>query len=48
MGAGVGVGLRKGETELKDKFNAAIKKIREDGTYDEITKKYFASSIYGG
>ena len=48
LGAGVGVGLRKGETELKDKFNAAIKKIREDGTYDEITKKYFASSIYGG
>ena len=48
LGAGVGVGLRQGETELKDKFNAAIKKIREDGTYDEITKKYFASSIYGG
>ncbi len=48
LGAGVGVGLRKGDTELKDKFNAAIKKIREDGTYDEITKKYFASSIYGG
>ena len=48
LGAGVGAGLRKGETELKDKFNAAIKKIREDGTYDEITKKYFASSIYGG
>ncbi|MFO1173873.1 MAG: transporter substrate-binding domain-containing protein [Paracoccaceae bacterium] len=48
LGAGVGVGLRKGDTALKDKFNAAIKKIREDGTYDEITKKYFASSIYGG
>jgi polar amino acid transport system substrate-binding protein len=47
LGAGAGVGLRQGDTELKDKFNAAIKKIREDGTYDEITKKYFASSIYG-
>ena len=47
LGAGVGVGLRKGDP-LKEKFNAAIKKIREDGTYDEITKKYFASSIYGG
>lgn len=46
LGAGVGVGLRQGDP-MKDKFNAAIKKIREDGTYDEITKKYFASSIYG-
>jgi polar amino acid transport system substrate-binding protein len=47
LGAGVGVGLRKGDP-LKEKFNAAIKKIREDGTYDAITKKYFSSSIYGG
>jgi len=45
LGAGVGVGLRKGDP-LKETFNAAIKKIREDGTYDEITKKYFSSSIY--
>ena len=47
LGLGVGVGLRKGEEELKAKFNAGIAKIREDGTYDEITAKYFASSIYG-
>ena len=47
-GKGVGVGLRKGDTELMDKFNAAIAKIREDGTYDKITANYFASSIYGG
>lgn len=46
LGAGVGVGLRKGDDALKAKFNAAIAKIREDGTYDEITKNYFASSIY--
>ncbi len=46
LGAGVGVGLRKGDP-LKDKFNAAIKKIREDGTYQEITKNYFATDIYG-
>ena len=48
LGAGVGIGLRKGEDELKAKFNAAIAKIIEDGTYDAFTKNYFASSIYGG
>ena len=48
LGAGVGIGLRKGEDELKAKFNAAIAKILEDGTYDAFTKNYFASSIYGG
>ena len=47
LGAGVGAGIRKGEDELKAKINAGIAKILEDGTYDAITKNYFASSIYG-
>jgi polar amino acid transport system substrate-binding protein len=48
LGLGVGVGLRKGETELKDKINAAIKAIRENGKYEEFSKKYFDFDIYGG
>lgn len=48
FGPGVGVGLRKEDTELADKFNAAIKQVREDGTYDEIAKKYFDFDVYGG
>lgn len=48
LGAGVGVGLRKGETELKDKINAAIKAIRANGTYDTFSKKYFDFDVYGG
>ncbi|WEX77928.1 transporter substrate-binding domain-containing protein [Sinorhizobium numidicum] len=48
LGPGVGVGLRKGETELKDKINAAIKAIRANGTYDAFSKKYFDFDIYGG
>ena len=48
FGPGAGVGLRKEDTELADKFNAAIKQIREDGTYEEISKKYFDFDIYGG
>jgi polar amino acid transport system substrate-binding protein len=48
LGAGVGVGLRKGDTELKDKVNAAIKAIRENGTYETFSKNYFDFDIYGG
>jgi polar amino acid transport system substrate-binding protein len=47
LGLGVGAGLRKGEDELKGKINAAIAAIIADGSYDAITKNYFASSIYG-
>lgn len=47
FGPGVGVGLRKEDTELLEKFNAAIEKVRADGTYDEIAAKYFDFDIYG-
>lgn len=47
LGLGVGAGVRKGDDALREKINAGIKKIREDGTYDKITAAYFASSIYG-
>lgn len=48
FGPGVGVGLRKEDTELKEKFNAAIKQVRSDGTYEKIAKKYFDFDIFGG
>jgi polar amino acid transport system substrate-binding protein len=47
LGPGVGAGVRKEDTELKEKINAAIKAIRENGKYDEITKKYFDFDIFG-
>ncbi len=48
FGPGVGGGMRKNDTALRAKFNAAIQKIREDGTYDAISKEYFDFDIYGG
>ena len=48
LGPGVGAGVRKEDTELKEKINAAIKAIRDNGKYEEITKKYFDFDIYGG
>ena len=47
FGVGVGAGLRKGEDELKAKINQGIADVIANGTYDTITAKYFASSIYG-
>jgi polar amino acid transport system substrate-binding protein len=48
LGLGVGIGLRKEDTDLKATLNAAIKAIRENGTYDAISKPYFDFDIYGG
>lgn len=47
-GEGAGIALRKGEDELREKFNAAIEAIRANGTYKEINDKYFDVDVYGG
>jgi len=47
LGPGVGAGIRKEDTALKDKINAAIKAVRANGKYGEISKKYFDFDIYG-
>ena len=40
--------MRKGDSELRDKLNAAIDAIRASGEYDKIAKKYFDFDVYGG
>ena len=46
FGDGAGIAVRKGEDDLRMKFNAAIKAIVADGTYAKINAKYFPFSIY--
>lgn len=46
-GPGIGVAVKKGRTELVDKFNAAIKAIRANGKYKEINDKYFTFDAFG-
>lgn len=41
LGDGNGIAVRKGDTALLEKVNAALAAIRADGTYDRITAKYF-------
>lgn len=47
-GPGAGIAIRKGEDELREKFNAAIDAIRANGKYKEINDKYFDFDAYGG
>ncbi|CAD5378910.1 arginine transporter subunit; periplasmic-binding component of ABC superfamily [Pseudomonas sp. OF001] len=42
----IGLAVRKGDDALRDKLNAALKAIVEDGTYKQINDKYFPFSIY--
>ncbi len=41
FGNGVGVGIRKDDTALLKKFNAAIDKARKNGKISELATKWF-------
>lgn len=45
IGEGIGMAFRKRDKELAEKFNAALEKLKNNGTYDAIMKKYFTYSI---
>ncbi|NWA84566.1 ABC transporter substrate-binding protein [Pseudomonas sp. D2002] len=47
VGEGAGIAVRKGNTALVDKLNAAIDGIRASGEYQKISQQYFKSDIYG-
>jgi arginine/ornithine transport system substrate-binding protein len=47
FGDGAGIACRKQDTDLVNKLNAAIEKIRADGTYKKIQDKYFDFNVYG-
>lgn len=40
-GIGIGIGLRQSDTELKDKLDAAITSMKEDGSLNELIVKWF-------
>ncbi|RNF34305.1 amino acid ABC transporter [Paracoccus methylarcula] len=46
VGDGVGIAVRKEDEELREKLNAALAEIREDGTYQTINDKYFDLDVY--
>lgn len=46
-GIGNGIALRKGEEDLRKALDDAIQKTRDDGSYVELSNKYFGRDIYG-
>nr|WP_319388158.1 ABC transporter substrate-binding protein [uncultured Cohaesibacter sp.] len=46
VGDGVGIALRKEDTDLLARLNKALAEIRADGTYKAINDKYFTIDIY--
>jgi polar amino acid transport system substrate-binding protein len=40
IGGGIGLGLRESDTELKEKFNVAIRSMKEDGSLNELIGKW--------
>lgn len=45
LGEGMGAAMRKRDKDLAEEVNAALRTLKEDGTYDTIMKKYFKYSI---
>ena len=46
FGEGIGIAVRKQDSALADKFNAAIETIRKNGKYKAINDRYFDFDIY--
>jgi lysine-arginine-ornithine-binding protein len=42
----IGIAIRKGDKELADALNKALKTIRDNGTYAKLNAKYFPFDIY--
>ncbi len=41
FGTGLGIAVRQGNTELQQKFNDALEKVKQNGTYEAIYNKWF-------
>ena len=47
FGYGAGVAVRQDDQAIADAFSETIKALRENGTYQEISQKWFGLDVYG-
>jgi polar amino acid transport system substrate-binding protein len=46
LGAGVGMGVRESDTELRETFNAAIQSMKDDGSLNTLIEKWEVASTF--
>ena len=46
IGGGVGMGIRESDGELREKFNAAIQSMKDDGTLNALISKWEVASTF--
>ena len=46
IGGGVGMGIRESDGELREKFNAAIQSMKDDGTLNALITKWEVASTF--
>ncbi len=46
IGGGVGMGLRESDTELREKFDAAIQSMKDDGSLNALIEKWAVASTF--
>jgi len=44
LGGGIGMGIRESDTELRDRFTAAIESMKEDGSLNALIEKWLPGS----
>ena len=44
LGGGIGLGIRESDGELREKFNAAIQSMKDDGTLNKLIEKHLPGS----
>ena len=46
LGAGVGMGIRESDNELRDTFNTAIQSMKDDGSLNALIEKWEVASTF--
>jgi polar amino acid transport system substrate-binding protein len=46
FGDGIGIAVKRGDIELKNLINAALKRMRESGRYEELLLRYFPLRVF--